>query len=151
MLGRRLRKTERETSKGENPHEVGLADQGMRCFPFKVGSIVYWAPGGPVKGDMEHGMSGRSPYESRPFSPPQEHSIKVLELISTIWDTELHVAGLRLLNNLPLPDYVHPQLRRVMPALMEIMQSDYVLAQVPAHQGRGAAPRGKSRGSSLPC
>ncbi|XP_048203841.1 armadillo repeat-containing protein 12 isoform X1 [Perognathus longimembris pacificus] len=62
----------------------------------------------------------------------QEHSIKVLELISTIWDTDLHVAGLRLLNNLPLPDYVHPQLRRVMPALMEIMQSDYILAQVQA-------------------
>lgn len=96
-------------------------------------------------------MSARSPYESRPFSPPQEHSIKVLELISTIWDMELHVAGLRLLNNLPLPDFVHPQLRRVMPALMEIMQSDYVLAQVPAHQGCGAAPRGTSRGSSLPC
>ncbi|CAO2608760.1 Armadillo repeat-containing protein 12 [Lemmus lemmus] len=62
----------------------------------------------------------------------QEHSIKVLELISTIWDTELHVAGLRLLNNLPLPDYVHPQLRRVMPALMEIMQSDCILSQVQA-------------------
>ncbi|PNI77009.1 ARMC12 isoform 3 [Pan troglodytes] len=62
----------------------------------------------------------------------QEHSIKVLELISTIWDTELHIAGLRLLNNLPLPDYVHPQLRRVMPALMEILQSDYILAQVQA-------------------
>ncbi|PNJ88793.1 armadillo repeat-containing protein 12 isoform X2 [Pongo pygmaeus] len=62
----------------------------------------------------------------------QEHSIKVLELISTIWDTELHIAGLRLLNNLPLPDYVHPQLRRVMPALMEILQADYILAQVQA-------------------
>nr|XP_055120453.1 armadillo repeat-containing protein 12 isoform X2 [Symphalangus syndactylus] len=62
----------------------------------------------------------------------QEHSIKVLELISTIWDMELHIAGLRLLNNLPLPDYVHPQLRRVMPALMEILQSDYILAQVQA-------------------
>ncbi|XP_012502111.1 PREDICTED: armadillo repeat-containing protein 12 [Propithecus coquereli] len=62
----------------------------------------------------------------------QEHSIKVLELISTVWDTELHVAGLRLLNNLPLPDYVHPQLRRVMPALMEILQSDHILAQVQA-------------------
>ncbi|XP_060225154.1 armadillo repeat-containing protein 12 isoform X1 [Meriones unguiculatus] len=62
----------------------------------------------------------------------QEHSIKVLELLSTIWDTELHIAGLRLLNNLPLPDYVHPQLRRVMPALMEIMQADYILAQVQA-------------------
>ncbi|GAB1300795.1 Armadillo repeat-containing protein 12 [Apodemus speciosus] len=59
----------------------------------------------------------------------QEHCIKVLELISTIWDLELHVAGLRLLNNLPLPDYVHPQLRRVMPALMEIIQSDCILVQ----------------------
>ncbi|XP_057349723.1 armadillo repeat-containing protein 12 isoform X4 [Manis pentadactyla] len=64
----------------------------------------------------------------------QEHSIKVLELISTIWDSELHVAGLRLLNNLPLPDFVHPQLRWVMPALMEILQSDYILAQVQAIQ-----------------
>ncbi|XP_054578244.1 armadillo repeat-containing protein 12 isoform X3 [Eptesicus fuscus] len=62
----------------------------------------------------------------------QEHFIKVLELISTIWDSELHIAGLRLLNNLPLPDFVHPQLRRVMPALMEILQSDYHLAQVQA-------------------
>nr|XP_031290711.1 armadillo repeat-containing protein 12 isoform X2 [Camelus dromedarius] len=62
----------------------------------------------------------------------QEHSIKVLELISTIWDSELHIAGLRLLNNMPLPDFVHPQLRRVMPALMEILQSDYILAQVQA-------------------
>ncbi|XP_007534313.1 armadillo repeat-containing protein 12 isoform X2 [Erinaceus europaeus] len=62
----------------------------------------------------------------------QEHSIKVLELVSTIWDSELHIAGLRLLNNLPLPDFVHPQLRRVMPALMEILQSDYILAQVQA-------------------
>ncbi|XP_045356728.1 armadillo repeat-containing protein 12 isoform X2 [Leopardus geoffroyi] len=62
----------------------------------------------------------------------QEHSINVLELIASIWDSELHIAGLRLLNNLPLPDYVHPQLRRVMPALMEILQSDYILAQVQA-------------------
>ncbi|XP_032949329.1 armadillo repeat-containing protein 12 isoform X2 [Rhinolophus ferrumequinum] len=62
----------------------------------------------------------------------QEHSIKVLELIATIWDSELHIASLRLLNNLPLPDFAHPQLRRVMPALMEILQSDYILAQVQA-------------------
>nr|KAF6461415.1 armadillo repeat containing 12 [Molossus molossus] len=62
----------------------------------------------------------------------QEHFIKVLELTSTIWDSELHIAGLRLLNNLPLPDFVYPQLRRVMPALMEILQSDCILAQVQA-------------------
>nr|KAF6503901.1 armadillo repeat containing 12 [Rousettus aegyptiacus] len=70
---------------------------------------------------------------SPPYSPhPKEHSIKVLELISTIWDSELHIASLRLLNNLPLPDFAHPQLRRVMPALMEILQSNYILAQVQA-------------------
>ncbi|XP_031202864.1 armadillo repeat-containing protein 12 [Mastomys coucha] len=63
----------------------------------------------------------------------QEHCIKVLELISNIWDIELHVASLRLLNNFPLPDYVHPQLRRVMPSLMAIIQSDCILAQVPVN------------------
>lgn len=58
--------------------------------------------------------------------------MKILELISTIWDSELHVSGLRLLNNLPVPEFVHPQLRRVMPALMEILQSDYITAQIQA-------------------
>lgn len=76
---------------------------------------------------------------SPPAPTPQEHSINVLELIASIWDSELHIAGLRLLNNLPLPDYVHPQLRRVMPALMEILQSDYILAQVPEDRGPGPA------------
>ncbi|XP_037698593.1 armadillo repeat-containing protein 12 isoform X1 [Choloepus didactylus] len=78
----------------------------------------------------------------------QEHSIKVLELISTIWDSELHIASLRLLNNLTLPDFVHPQLRRVMPALMEILQSDYILAQVPKDRGQGSTPLA-SPGSSI--
>lgn len=96
------------------------------------------------------------PGKGRPrlFLPFQEHSIKVLELISTIWDTELHISGLRLLNNLPLPDYVHPQLRRVMPSLMEILQSDCNMAQVPADQDRGLAlltsTRGRSRALGLP-
>ena len=82
----------------------------------------------------------------------------MLELISTIWDSELHIAGLRLLNNFPLPDFVHPQLRRVMPALMEILQSDYILAQVledggPGPNplpGPGTTPRGKGRDSCRP-
>lgn len=80
-------------------------------------------------------------HKSKPVSIPshQEHSIKVLELISTIWDSELHIASLRLLNNLPLPDFAHPQLRRVMPALMEILQSDYILAQVPQDHDPGPA------------
>ena len=83
----------------------------------------------------------------------------MLELISTIWDSELHIAGLRLLNNFPLPDFVHPQLRWVMPALMEILQSDYILAQVPEDGGPGpdplpspgTTPREKSRDSCHPC
>ena len=83
----------------------------------------------------------------------------MLELISTIWDSELHIAGLRLLNNLPLPDFAHPQLRRVMPALMEILQADYILAQVAEYQSPGpalltspgTAPRGRSRDLCLPC
>ncbi|XP_012790217.1 armadillo repeat-containing protein 12 isoform X1 [Sorex araneus] len=62
----------------------------------------------------------------------QEHFIKILELISTIWDSELHVSGLKVINNLPVPEFVYPQLRRVMPALMEIVQSDYTTAQVQA-------------------
>ncbi|XP_006907390.1 armadillo repeat-containing protein 12 isoform X1 [Pteropus alecto] len=89
----------------------------------------------------------------------QEHSIKVLELISTIWDSELHIASLRLLNNLPLPDFAHPQLRRVMPALMEILQSNYILAQVPQDHGPGlahltspgTASRGKRKDLCLLC
>ncbi|XP_074833658.1 armadillo repeat-containing protein 12 isoform X2 [Carettochelys insculpta] len=60
----------------------------------------------------------------------QEFVPKILELITTIWDTELHVAGLRLLNGLPLPDHTHPLLRRVIPSLMEILQAGSTLAQV---------------------
>lgn len=89
---------------------------------------------GAVINEVELGWWWEAPGISRSISslPFQEHSIKVLELVSTIWDSELHISGLRLLNNLPLPDYVHPQLRRVMPALMEILQSDCNMAQVPA-------------------
>lgn len=125
----------------------------MRCG-WLTNALVFPVRGrkdyhlGPDRGQgrATGSIARRSPYESRPISPPQEHCIRVLELISTIWDMELHVAGLRLLNNLPLPDYVHPQLRRVMPSLMEIVQSDYILAQVPARQGRPGAAGGKSRG-----
>ncbi|XP_006115786.2 armadillo repeat-containing protein 12 [Pelodiscus sinensis] len=60
----------------------------------------------------------------------QEFVPKILELISTIWDTELHIAGLRLLNGLPLPDHTHPLLRRTIPTLIEILQAGTTLAQV---------------------
>uniref|UniRef100_A0A8D0H7R0 Armadillo repeat-containing domain-containing protein n=1 Tax=Sphenodon punctatus TaxID=8508 RepID=A0A8D0H7R0_SPHPU len=62
----------------------------------------------------------------------QEWLPKVLDLITSTWNSELHVAGLRLLNGLPLPDYTHMQLKRLMPSLMEILQSGDSLAQVQA-------------------
>ncbi|XP_006276961.2 armadillo repeat-containing protein 12 [Alligator mississippiensis] len=60
----------------------------------------------------------------------QEFVPKILELVTSYWDAELHIAGLRLLNGLPLPDHTHPLLRRAMPALMEIVQTGSSLAQV---------------------
>ncbi|XP_067387752.1 armadillo repeat-containing protein 12 [Emydura macquarii macquarii] len=60
----------------------------------------------------------------------QEFVPKILELVTTIWDTELHIAGLRLLNGLPLPDHTHPLLRRVIPSFMEILQTGSTLVQV---------------------
>lgn len=63
----------------------------------------------------------------------QEFVPKILELVTSYWDAELHIAGLRLLNGLPLPDHTHPLLRRAMPALMEIVQTGSSLAQVGKH------------------
>ncbi|XP_023620554.1 armadillo repeat-containing protein 12 isoform X3 [Myotis lucifugus] len=62
----------------------------------------------------------------------QEHFIKGLGLVGTIWESEVHIGGLRVLNNLPLAEFVHPQLPRGMPALMEILQSEYHMGQVQA-------------------
>nr|XP_058932407.1 armadillo repeat-containing protein 12 isoform X6 [Kogia breviceps] len=97
---------------------------------FHMVGAQYVSPLSPLW--FRDGGTFRTSAQGRLSAEGWEHSIKVLELISTIWDSELHIAGLRLLNNLPLPDFAHPQLRRVMPALMEILQSDYILAQVQA-------------------
>nr|XP_020650934.1 armadillo repeat-containing protein 12 [Pogona vitticeps] len=60
----------------------------------------------------------------------QEFIPKVLEIITSVWDYDVHVAGLRLLNGLQLPDHTHVLLRKLMPALMEILQLGNTLAQV---------------------
>uniref|UniRef100_A0A8C3XKI8 Armadillo repeat-containing domain-containing protein n=1 Tax=Chelydra serpentina TaxID=8475 RepID=A0A8C3XKI8_CHESE len=60
----------------------------------------------------------------------QEFVPKILDLVTIVWDTELHIAGLRLLNGLPLPDHTHPLLRRMIPSLMEILQTGSTLTQV---------------------
>uniref|UniRef100_A0A8D2JHB4 Armadillo repeat containing 12 n=1 Tax=Varanus komodoensis TaxID=61221 RepID=A0A8D2JHB4_VARKO len=60
----------------------------------------------------------------------QEFIPKVLEIISNIWDNDVHIAGLRLLNGLPLPDHTHALLKKCVPPLMEILQMGNTLAQV---------------------
>ncbi|XP_042318853.1 armadillo repeat-containing protein 12 isoform X2 [Sceloporus undulatus] len=60
----------------------------------------------------------------------QEFIPKVLEIIADIWDSDVHVAGLRLLNGLQLPDHTLGLLRKLMPAIMEILQMGNTLAQV---------------------
>uniref|UniRef100_A0A8D0E6W7 Armadillo repeat-containing domain-containing protein n=1 Tax=Salvator merianae TaxID=96440 RepID=A0A8D0E6W7_SALMN len=51
----------------------------------------------------------------------QEFVPKVLQIVTDLWDNDIHVAGLRLLNALQLPDQTHTLLKKVMPALMEIL------------------------------
>uniref|UniRef100_A0A8D0L6U8 Armadillo repeat-containing domain-containing protein n=1 Tax=Sphenodon punctatus TaxID=8508 RepID=A0A8D0L6U8_SPHPU len=62
----------------------------------------------------------------------QEWVPKILELVTSIWDPELHIAGLRLLNGLPLPDHTLSLLRKHIPSLIKIAQSGNTLAQVQA-------------------
>nr|XP_060628619.1 armadillo repeat-containing protein 12-like [Anolis sagrei ordinatus] len=60
----------------------------------------------------------------------QEYIPKVLEIITDIWDSDVHIAGLRLLNGLQLPDHLNVLLRKLLPALMEILQMGNTLSQV---------------------
>ncbi|XP_028587957.2 armadillo repeat-containing protein 12-like [Podarcis muralis] len=60
----------------------------------------------------------------------QEFFPKVLEMVASIWDHDLHAAGLRLLNGLPLSDHTFPLVKKLMPAFMEILQMGNTLCQV---------------------
>ncbi|XP_061486603.1 armadillo repeat-containing protein 12-like [Rhineura floridana] len=60
----------------------------------------------------------------------QEFVPKILEMVTSLWDNDVHVAGLRLLNGLQIPDHTHILLKKLMPALMEILQMGNTLAQV---------------------
>ncbi|KAL7985237.1 hypothetical protein Chor_003807 [Crotalus horridus] len=62
--------------------------------------------------------------ESEEFMP------KILEMITELWDTDIHVAGLRLLNGLPWPNHMQPLLKKLLPTLMDILQMGTNLAQV---------------------
>lgn len=60
----------------------------------------------------------------------QEFFPKILEVITDNWDNDLHIAGLRLLNGLQVPDHTHALLKKLMPSLMEILQMGSTLGQV---------------------
>ncbi|XP_034270592.1 armadillo repeat-containing protein 12-like [Pantherophis guttatus] len=60
----------------------------------------------------------------------QEFMPKILEMITEFWDTDIHVAGLRLLNGLPWPTHMQPLLKKLLPTLMDILQMGTNLAQV---------------------
>ncbi|XP_054836389.1 armadillo repeat-containing protein 12 [Eublepharis macularius] len=60
----------------------------------------------------------------------QEFVPKVLEMITTFWDNDVHIAGLRLLNALQLPAQTHLLPKKLMPSLMDILQSGSPVAQV---------------------
>ncbi|XP_013909329.1 PREDICTED: armadillo repeat-containing protein 12 [Thamnophis sirtalis] len=60
----------------------------------------------------------------------QEFMPKILEIITELWDTDVHVAGLRLLNGLPWPNHMQPLLKKLLPTLMDILQMGNNLAQV---------------------
>lgn len=55
---------------------------------------------------------------------------KILEMITVLWDADIHVAGLRLLNGLPWPNHMQPLLKKLLPTLMDILQMGTNLAQV---------------------
>ncbi|XP_053103479.1 armadillo repeat-containing protein 12-like isoform X2 [Hemicordylus capensis] len=60
----------------------------------------------------------------------QEYVPKIIELVTTNSDHNLHVAGLRLLNSLNIPDQTHPVLRGVLQNFMDILLMSNTLAKV---------------------
>ncbi|KAJ6659536.1 hypothetical protein lerEdw1_018771 [Lerista edwardsae] len=60
----------------------------------------------------------------------QEFVPKIIELVTTHSDHSLHVAGLRLLNGLNIPDYTHQLIRTVLQNFMDILLLSNTLAKV---------------------
>ncbi|XP_060629170.1 armadillo repeat-containing protein 12-like isoform X1 [Anolis sagrei] len=60
----------------------------------------------------------------------QEYVPKIAELVTNTWDTNLQVAGLRLLNGLHIPDSTHPLMRRLLSNFMDILLMANTLAKV---------------------
>ncbi|XP_042317357.1 armadillo repeat-containing protein 12-like [Sceloporus undulatus] len=60
----------------------------------------------------------------------QEYVPKIAELVTSNWDTNLQVAGLRLLNGLHIPDNTHSLLRNLLPHFFDILLMANTLAKV---------------------
>ncbi|XP_077190431.1 armadillo repeat-containing protein 12 isoform X2 [Paroedura picta] len=60
----------------------------------------------------------------------QELVPKILEMITSFWDNDVHIAGLRVLNGLHLPTQTHLQVKKLLPSLMDILQLGSCVAQV---------------------
>lgn len=60
----------------------------------------------------------------------QEYVPKIIELVTSNWDMNLQVAGLKLLNALHIPNNTHSLLRRLLPNFMEILLMANTLAKV---------------------
>ncbi|XP_044287748.1 armadillo repeat-containing protein 12-like [Varanus komodoensis] len=60
----------------------------------------------------------------------QEYVPKIVELVTSNWDANMQVAGLRLLNGLHIPDQTHPLLKRVLLNFMDILFMANTLAKV---------------------
>ncbi|XP_020653566.3 armadillo repeat-containing protein 12 [Pogona vitticeps] len=60
----------------------------------------------------------------------QEYVPKIIELVTSNWDMNLQVAGLKLLNGLHIPNSTHSLLRRLLPNFMEILLVANTLAKV---------------------
>ncbi|KAH0618767.1 hypothetical protein JD844_018230, partial [Phrynosoma platyrhinos] len=61
----------------------------------------------------------------------EEYVPKIAELVTSNWDTNLQVAGLRLLNGLHIPDNTHSLLRKLLPNFFDILLMANTLAKAP--------------------
>lgn len=51
----------------------------------------------------------------------QEYVPKIIEIVTSNWDNNLQIAGLKLLNGLHIPDHTHTLLRTQLTNFMDIL------------------------------
>ncbi|XP_039179328.1 armadillo repeat-containing protein 12-like isoform X3 [Crotalus tigris] len=61
----------------------------------------------------------------------QEYVPKIIETVTSNWDNNLQIAGLKLLNGLHIPDYTHTLLRTQLTNFMDILLTANTLTKAP--------------------